>query len=84
MMKFVLFKFSVEWLFTIYEIRKGSKKFYNCVNLLNLYYFTRNGSSFCLIPLSLEGNLPLLTAGRIKLQKAFYFNTKTEAQMIRY
>ena len=23
MMKFVLFKFSVEWLFTIYEIRKG-------------------------------------------------------------
>ena len=27
MMKFVLFKFSVEWLFTIYEIRKGSKKF---------------------------------------------------------
>ena len=27
MMKFVLFKFSVEWLYTIYEIRKGSKKF---------------------------------------------------------
>ena len=53
MMKFVLFKFSVEWLFTIYEIRKGSKKFYNCVNLLNLYYFTRNGSSFCLIPKSI-------------------------------
>ena len=37
-----------------------------------------------LLDLSPEGNLPLLTAGRIKLQKAFCFNTKTEAQMIRY
>ena len=53
-------------------------------------FYKPNGSSFCLIPraslldLSPEGNLPLLTAGRIKLQKAFCFNTKTEAQMIRY
>ena len=37
-----------------------------------------------LLDLSPEGNLPLLTAGRIKLQKAFCFNTKNQAQMMRY
>ena len=36
------------------------------------------------LDLSPAGNLPLLTAGRIKLQKEFSFNTKTEAQMITY
>ena len=32
-----------------------------------------------LLDLSPEGNLPLLTAGRIKLQKAFCFNTKNRS-----
>ena len=36
-----------------------------------------------LLDLSPEGNLPLLTAGRIKLQKAFCFDTKTEAHAIK-
>lgn len=37
-----------------------------------------------LLYFSPEGNSPLLTAGTIKLQKAFCYNTKTETQMIRY
>lgn len=37
-----------------------------------------------LLDLSPEGNLPLLTAGRIKLQKAFCFDTKTEAHAIKW
>ena len=36
-----------------------------------------------LLDLSPEGNLPLLAAGRIKLQKAFCFDTKTEAHAIK-